>query len=349
MIWWLLERDLIPDPLIRIGIRRLLAQRLKQESADDPAVVEARKRELVEELRRGAVAVHTDDANDQHYEVPTELYEQILGRHLKYSSGYWPDGLDGLENLDESERLMLELSTDRAQLRDGQQILELGCGWGSWTLFMAERFPNSHVTGVSNSAGQRRHILAQAEARGLTNVDILTKDVNELELGSQFDRVVSIEMFEHMRNYERLFEKVASWLKPDGRCFVHVFCHKEVAYPFEVRGAGDWMARYFFTGGMMPSVDLFERFPRHLRVAKTWVESGTHYQKTSEAWLAKMDRNMAAVEPILRRTYGDEHRKFKVFWRVFFMACAELFGYRGGDEWKVAHYLFERAGPDGRA
>ena len=343
MIWWLLERDLIPDFLIRRGIRRLLARRLQEEEAHDSAAVEARKSRLIETLRQGPIAVHTDDANEQHYEVPTELYEQILGRRLKYSSGYWPDGLDGLENLDTSERLMLELSTERADLRDGQRILELGCGWGSWTLFMAERFPQARITGVSNSAGQRRHILAQAEARGLTNVEILTVDMNELEPVGRFDRIVSIEMFEHMRNYERLFERVASWLEPDGRCFVHVFCHKTVAYPFEVRGADDWMARYFFTGGMMPSVDLFGRFPEHLRVVETWVESGTHYQKTSEAWLAKMDSNMAAIEPILRRTYGDEFRKFKVFWRVFFMACAELFGYRGGDEWKVAHYLFKRA------
>ena len=342
MIWTLLEKDLLPDALIRIGIRRLLAQRLKGEGAGNPKVYEARKKDLVASLQEGPIAVHMDDANDQHYEVPTEFYLQVLGEHLKYSSGYWPDGLDGLANLDKSERLMLELSTERAGLADGQEILELGCGWGSWTLYMAQRFPGSKITGVSNSASQRAHILSQAEKRGLNNIEIITTDINVLELNKQYDRIVSIEMFEHMRNYKLLFEKVASWLKDDGRCFVHVFCHKDVAYPFEVRGAGDWMAKYFFTGGMMPSVDLFDHFPEHLKVEQRWVESGTHYQKTSEAWLAKMDENIETLKPILRETYGDQAVRFRVFWRVFFMACAELFGYRGGDEWKVAHYVFSK-------
>lgn len=342
MIWTLLERDLLPDWAIRFGIRRLLASRLAQEQAGNPHLFEQRKEKLVARLKSGPIAVHTDDANEQHYEVPTELYQAILGKHLKYSSGYWPGGLDGAENIDRSEQVMLELSTERAQLQNGQDVLELGCGWGSWTLFMAERFPNSKILGVSNSATQREHILEQARLRELDNVDILTRDINELTLDRQFDRIVSIEMFEHLRNYQLLFEKVASWLKDDGRCFVHVFCHKDVAYPFEVRGAGDWMAKYFFTGGMMPSVDLFDYFPDHLSIEERWVESGTHYEKTSEAWLSNMDRNMDTLRPILQQTYGDQARRFKVFWRVFFMACAELFGYRDGSEWKVAHYRFKK-------
>ncbi len=339
LIWTLLERDLVPDSWIRFGIRRLLANRLKAEHAGDAGKVRQSKDRLVQSLRSGPIAVHTQDANEQHYEVPTSFYQEVLGKHLKYSSGYWPEGV---EQLDDSERVMLELSTERADLQDGQQILELGCGWGSWTLFMAERFRASKIVAISNSAGQRRHIMEQVERRGLKNVEVITADINDLQLDRQFDRVVSIEMFEHMRNYEKLFAKVASWLKDDGFCFVHVFCHKEIAYPFEVRGAGDWMAKYFFTGGMMPSYDLFEFFPEHLTVAQSWLESGTHYQKTSEAWLAKMDRNMATLQPILEQTYGDRAVRFKVFWRVFFMACAELFGYRDGTEWGVAHYRFQK-------
>ncbi len=339
-IWTLLERDMLPDAWIRFGIRRLLAGRLKAEHAGDPQSIQRKKERLVESLKSGPIAVHTQDANDQHYEVPTSFYQLVLGRHLKYSSGYWPEGVT---ELDESEKVMLELSTERADLRDGQQVLELGCGWGSWTLFMAERFPASKIVAVSNSGGQRRHILEQAEQRGLGNIEVITADINVLELDRRFDRIVSIEMFEHMRNYELLFAKVASWLKDDGCCFVHVFCHKEIAYPFEVRGAGDWMAKYFFTGGMMPSYDLFMHFPQHLKVAESWLESGTHYQKTSEAWLAEMDANMPAIKPILEQTYGDQALRFKVFWRVFFMACAELFGYRGGSEWGVAHYRFEKS------
>ena len=245
---------------------------------------------------------------------------------------------------------MLELSSRRARLEDGQDVLELGCGWGSMTLYMAERYPASRILGVSNSASQRRFILERSAARGLTNVEILTCDVNRLELDRRFDRVVSIEMFEHVRNYERLFSRVASWMRPRAELFVHVFCHRHVAYPFEDRGDGDWMARHFFTGGLMPSADLFEHFREAVEIEESWLVPGVHYARTSEAWLANMDHHREDLWPILERTYGtDQVRRFWVYWRVFFMACAELFGFRHGQEWMVAHQRFRRREPATRA
>ncbi|MCG8456751.1 MAG: cyclopropane-fatty-acyl-phospholipid synthase family protein [Holophagales bacterium] len=343
----LLERDLLPDTAIRFGIRRLLAQRLRSERASDPRAVAARKRRLVEQLGASPIAIHTDDANAQHYEVPATFYERVLGRHLKYSSAYWPAGV---ETLDEAERRMLELSARRAHLEDGQDVLELGCGWGSMTLYMAERYPASRILGVSNSASQRSFILERAAVRGLGNVEILTHDVNRLELDRRFDRVVSIEMFEHVRNYQRLFSRVASWMRPEAELFVHVFCHRHLAYPFEDRGDGDWMARHFFTGGLMPSADLFEHFREAVEIEESWLVPGVHYARTSEAWLANMDLHREQLWPILERTYGaHQARRFWVYWRVFFMACAELFAYRHGQEWMVAHQRFRRREPTARA
>jgi cyclopropane-fatty-acyl-phospholipid synthase len=338
-IYPLLDRGLLPDSVIRFGIRRLLAQRLRQEEVDQPAAVARRKRAFVEALEKSPIALHTDAANEQHYEVPTEFYQQVLGKYLKYSSGYWPRGVD---DIDGSERAMLELSAERAGLADGQEILELGCGWGSMTLYMAETYPKARITAISNSATQRRHILGQAAERGLDNLEVITCDMNDFDTEQRFDRIVSIEMFEHMRNYRELFARVARWLKEDGYCFVHVFCHRDAAYPFEDRGGGDWMARYFFTGGQMPSFDLFEHFQEDVEMLESWKVSGEHYSRTSEAWLERMDANADALRPLFVQTYGDQARRFWVYWRVFFMACAELFGWRGGDEWLVGHYLFRR-------
>lgn len=340
----LLERDLLPDAAIRFGIRRLVRRRLEEESRGGPAGgaagVEARKKSLVEELRRSPVALHTDDANEQHYEVPTEFFRHVLGPHMKYSGGYWPDGVDTLAA---SEVAMLALSAERADLRDGQDVLELGCGWGSLTLYMAAAFPASRIVGVSNSRSQREYILGEARRRGLENVEIVTADMNDFDVERRFDRVVSVEMLEHMRNYEELFRRIAGWMKDDARFFVHIFCHREVAYPFEVRDASDWMAQYFFTGGMMPSFDLFRSFDDHLQIEKEWQVPGTHYEKTSNAWLAEMDGHPDELMPILERTYGaGEGTRWWARWRTFFMACAELFGFRGGEEWLVGHYLLRK-------
>ena len=271
--------------------------------------------------------------------MPARFFELCLGKRLKYSSCYYPRGD---ETLDQAEEAMLALYGERAQLADGQRILELGCGWGSLTLWMAERFPAARITGVSNSHGQREHILAQAAARGLRNVEILTRDVNRLQLDARFDRVVSVEMFEHMRNYETLLRHIAGWLEDDGKLFVHIFCHRELMYPFETDGDDNWMGRYFFTGGLMPGFDTLSHFQQHLRLEEQWKVSGIHYQRTANHWLQNQDRHRAEVMRVLRAAYGDEAPRWHQRWRMFWMACAELFGYAGGNEWLVGHYRFSK-------
>jgi cyclopropane-fatty-acyl-phospholipid synthase len=337
----LLERDVLPDWLIRIGIRRICAARLRQQQAGGSSQQAKRREQFIAELKRSPIALHTADANAQHYEVPAQFFQLVLGGRLKYSCGYWPDQTP---TLDESEEAMLELYCKRARLEDGQTVLELGCGWGSLSLYLAERFPSSRVVGVSNSRTQKEFIEARARASGLRNLEIRTADMNRFDAGEQFDRVVSIEMFEHMRNYEKLLSRVASWMKPDGLLFVHIFTHKEFAYPYEVRDASDWMAKYFFTGGMMPGDDLLAEFQNDMKLLEHWRVDGTHYQKTSEAWLRKMDGQREKILTLFAQTYGEEEKlRWLVRWRLFFMACAELFGYKGGSEWMVSHYLFKKA------
>jgi cyclopropane-fatty-acyl-phospholipid synthase len=295
----------------------------------------------VEEMRRSPIALHADSANAQHYEVPAAFFERVLGPRLKYSSAYYPDGC---KSLGEAEDAMLRLTCERAQLAYGQDILELGCGWGSLTLWMAAQFPTSRITGVSNSASQRAFIEGRAAQRALKNVRILTADMNTFAVDAQYDRVVSVEMFEHMRNWEALLARIAGWLTSDGKMFLHIFTHSQFAYPFEVRSPGDWMAQHFFTGGMMPSDDLLTHFDQHMRIADHWRVDGTHYQKTSEAWLANMDREEARLLPLLAETYGrGEAKRWWTRWRIFFIACAELWGYGGGSEWIVSHYLLNRS------
>ncbi len=337
----LCERGYVPDFLTRIGIRRLCAERLRDERAGDLEGSYARFRACLADLRRSPLAIHTDAANAQHYEVPPAFFQLCLGKRLKYSCAYYPTGT---ETLDQAEEAMLTLYNQRAELADGMDILELGCGWGSFTLWMAEHFPKARITGVSNSRSQREYIEAQCRARGLDNVKILTEDVNKLALDGRYDRVVSIEMFEHMRNYDTLLARIASWLQPGGKLFVHIFCHRELMYPFEVNGEHDWMSKYFFTGGLMPAADTLLYFQRDLTLEEQWRINGTHYQRTSNHWLANQDRNAEPVLRVLREAYGDSDAKlWHQRWRMFWMACAELFGYAGGNEWLVAHYRFVRS------
>ncbi len=334
-----LERDLLPDRLIRLGIRRFLAARLRKESEGGPEAQAERLMRLISQLHRSPIAIRPDAANAQHYEVPAEFYRLVLGPHMKYSSALWSDSA---ATLAEAEAAMLELTCRRARLEDGQDVLELGCGWGSLSLYMADRYPGSRILAVSNSRSQKQFIDAEASRRGLPNLEVVTADMNEFATAHRFDRVVSVEMFEHMRNYGELLRRVASWSRPGALLFVHVFAHSRFAYPFEVSDASDWMAEHFFTGGLMPSDDLLLHFQDHFRIRERWRSSGVHYQRTSEAWLAKLDQHREDVLALFGEVYGKADAiRWLVRWRVFFMACAELFGYAHGQEWMVSHYLFE--------
>jgi cyclopropane-fatty-acyl-phospholipid synthase len=336
----LCERGLVPDAVTRAGMRRLMAQRLASESAGDPEAVFARFRARLRELAESPVAIETDKANEQHYELPAPFFRQVLGPHLKYSCCHYGPGATDLAS---AEAAMLALTCERAALADGQRVLELGCGWGSLTLWMAERYPGSQVTAVSNSNSQREYITAQARERGLANVRVITADVNQFSIAERFDRVVSVEMFEHVRNYATLLERIAGWLDEDGQLFVHIFCHRSLMYPFTVEDETDWMSRWFFTGGLMPAESTLLYFQQHLRLEDQWRVCGTHYERTSNDWLANMDARREQIMPVLTAAYGaDGALLWFNRWRMFFMAVAELFGYAGGSEWFVAHYRFRR-------
>jgi cyclopropane-fatty-acyl-phospholipid synthase len=336
----LAEKGLLPDAFIRLGISRLCGQRLVEAKAAGAKAMEEKHQEWINLLKESPVALVPEKANEQHYEVPPRLFELVLGSNLKYSSGYWPQGTS---SLDQSEDKMLKLTSERAYLSDGQQILELGCGWGSLTFYMAQNFPNSKITAVSNSNDQRKFIEKKCEKLQLKNIEVITADMNDFTIDKEFDRVVSIEMFEHMRNYDELLRRVSGWLKKDGKLFVHIFSHEKIAYPFEDEGQGDWMAREFFSGGQMPSHKLLTCFSSRMKIEKDWRVDGTHYEKTSLAWLNKMDQNKAEVLDLFEKTYGkNEASIWLQRWRIFFMSCEVLFGFNNGSEWGVSHYLFEK-------
>jgi len=333
----LAERRLVPEPLIRAAIRLLLRDRLSQE-ARRFADREAELRRFVDRMAGEDLAPSAEVANRQHYEVPTEFFQLVLGKHLKYSAGLWQPGT---ATLDEAEAAMLELTCARADLRDGQAVLELGCGWGSLSLWMAARFPRSRIVAVSNSRTQGAYIRARAAERGLANLEVRTADMNGFapREGERFDRIVSVEMFEHMRNWPELFHRVAGWLAPGGRAFVHVFAHRRFAYPFEVDGDRDWMARHFFTGGIMPAHDLPRLIPGPLEVEESWLVQGTHYARTAEAWLERLTSNRSAALQVFCRDLPEGQARLQLErWRLFFLACAELFGFAGGTEWVVSHH-----------
>ncbi|MEE4360403.1 MAG: cyclopropane-fatty-acyl-phospholipid synthase family protein [Pseudomonadales bacterium] len=336
----LCERGWIPDGLARAGMRRLIRARLRQVSRGDAA---ARQAAFFASLRRGPIAFATDRANAQHYEVPADFFETVLGPRLKYSCAWYEQPAVDLAT---AEADMLALTCRRAGVVDGMDLLDLGCGWGSLSLWLAEQYPDSRITAVSNSAGQRQHIEARAAAAGLGNLQVVTADVAEWDTPARFDRVLSVEMFEHMSNYSALLGKVCGWLKPDGRLFTHVFCHRRFGYRYE---AGDgWMERYFFTGGIMPREDQFEQFPEEVRVLERWWVNGTHYERTCNDWLQRLDTHRDQVGQVCLETYGAEAATLWLQrWRMFFMACAELFGLDGGSAYGVVHTLMAPA--DARA
>ncbi|TAG32353.1 MAG: class I SAM-dependent methyltransferase [Verrucomicrobia bacterium] len=331
----LLEKNLLPDSLLRFGIRRLLARRIKDETAH------YNRASYVADLRTRALAEQTAAANTQHYEVPTAFYQYCLGKRLKYSGCFYPIGD---ETLDTAEEHMLALYAERGQLADGQNILELGCGWGSLCLYNAQRFPSARITAISNSRTQKDYIDTEARKRGLTNLRIITCDINVFDIEpAQFDRVVSVEMFEHLKNYATLFKDIARWLKPGGLLFTHIFTHHSLSYHFVARDETDWMSRYFFTGGQMPAHDLLMQFQDDLKLVQDWKVNGRHYQQTAEHWLKNMDAHREDIIPLFRDTYGaDQAEKWWAYWRVFYLSCAELWGYRRGEEWLVSHYVFRK-------
>ena len=329
------EATPLPDPLTRAGIEFLVGTR-RRSLASAPDTDAAFARAMTEH----PIAEHTDAANEQHYELPPRFFELTLGPRRKYSSCLYPRGR---ETLAEAELCALQATVAHAELVDGQTILELGCGWGSLTLFMAERFPAARIVAVSNSAPQRRHIEALAAAAGLTNIVIVTADMNDFAPTQSFDRIVSVEMFEHMSNWKTLLGRVRTWLAPDGRLFLHVFSHRNQPYRFDTSDQTDWIAQHFFTGGIMPSHGLIGHFPECFEIEEQWRWNGRHYQRTAEQWLARFDANRVEIDALLREVYGDRARLWRRRWRLFYIATAGLFGHAGGEEWGVSHYRLRPA------
>jgi len=335
------EQGLLPDRVIRLGIRRLLDQRLTEIQHHDCEAMSDAQYSFIRNMKDAPIALVPDIANEQHYEVPAEFFDLVLGNHKKYSCCYWPANC---KSLDDAEKNALLETCEHAKLENGQDILELGCGWGSLSLWMAESYPDSQITAVSNSNSQREHIELTAAVRGLSNLKVITCDMNDFDAESQYDRIVSVEMFEHMRNWQTIYENINRWLKADGLFFKHIFVNRGVPYLFLDMDESDWMSRHFFSGGMMPSDDLPLCFQQHLNLERQWRWNGTHYEKTSNAWLENMDSKKDVIWPILESTYGiDQVQKWWMRWRMFFMACAELFAYDNGQEWYVSHYLFSKS------
>lgn len=331
-----IERGEVSDRAIRNIIRYGLAKILAEKDKDDVSTQCKKLLEFVSELKENPITVNTADVNQQHYEVPAEFFQLVLGKRLKYSSCYWPESVS---SLDEAEESMLQLICDRAQIADGQEILDLGCGWGSLSLYLAEKYPNSKITALSNFNTQKEFIDSRKQLQNLGNIDIITGDISDFDTADTFDRIFSIEMFEHIRNYEKLLAKISACMKPEGLLFVHIFTHLKYAYYFE----NNWTADYFFTGGIMPSDNLLLYFPNHVCIKNHWRVSGEHYQKTSEAWLENQDRNKEKAIEIFRKIYSPEKAtKYFIMWRLFFLTVAESFGYKYGQEWIISHYLFSK-------
>jgi cyclopropane-fatty-acyl-phospholipid synthase len=339
-IMQLAELGKMPDALVRAGIRKQLKERLEQESSGSGEEQLEKRYQFIERIREQPIAMATQTANEQHYELPQPFFATFMGAHMKYSAGLW--GTTGT-SLDQSEADMLELTCQRAQLADGISILELGCGWGSLTLWMARTYRQASITAVSNSHSQREYIEAIAQKEGLTNLRVITADMNHFNTDDLFDRVVSVEMFEHMRNWPKLLQRISRWMKPEAKLFIHIFVHRELAYLFRNEGDESWMTKYFFQEGMMPAEQLLHMINQDLRVEHHWRVNGKHYAATQRAWLDKLDQNRDAALAILSDFYPPQEALIRLGrWRIFFMACEELFNWKEGEEWYVTHYLLQK-------
>lgn len=330
-----LQDQPMPDFVTRPAICMLVSNARKRLNASS-----ASEADFARAMSERPVAERADAANAQHYELPPEFFRLILGPRLKYSSCLYRTGF---ESLGEAEEIALGETCVHADVRDGQAILELGCGWGSLSLWMAERMPNARIVAVSNSASQRSHIEAQAARRRLTNLTVITADMNDFAIDDRFDRIVSVEMFEHMANWRALLTRAKAWLKPDGRMFLHVFTHRSTPYRFDAGDRSDFIAQHFFTGGIMPSHGLIRCFPDLFEVEHEWRWSGDNYRRTAEQWLANFDAADPAIDAILREVYGRDAGRWRHRWRLFFLATAGLFGDSGGEEWAVSHYRLSPA------
>ena len=327
----LAESGFIPDALIKIAARYISNRRLIEQSDDE------NKDKIISVLSRGVVAEKTHNANEQHYEVPPEFFSYVLGTNLKYSCSLFDD----TDSLDDAEESMLKLYIDRADIKDGHEVLDLGCGWGSFSLYVAERYPDINITPVSNSSDQIAYIKNEAHKKGLSNIKAFRMDVNNLELNKKFDRIVSIEMFEHLRNYKLILNYLNHALKPDGKLFIHIFCHKKLTYLYEMKNNFDWMTKYFFQGGIMPSKDIFQYFEDELEIINQWDINGNHYSKTCKAWLNNHYKNKKKILDIFEKHY-DEPKIWFNRWRIFFLSCEAFFALNNGREYFVAHYLFKK-------
>ncbi|KAL3838623.1 hypothetical protein ACJIZ3_023214 [Penstemon smallii] len=335
-----LERNLLPDVVVRRLTRLLLASRLRSGYRSSTDIQLSDLLQFVHSLREMPIAIKTEDPKVQHYEVPTSFFKIVLGKHLKYSCCLFPDKSSTLED---AEKAMLELYCERSQIKDGHSVLDVGCGWGSLSIYIAQKYPNSQITGICNSVTQKGYIEEQCRDLQLNNVKVIVADISTFDMEASYDRIFSIEMFEHMKNYQDLLRKISKWMKTDGLLFVHHFCHKSFAYHFEDVNEDDWITRYFFTGGTMPSANLLLYFQDDVSIVNHWLVNGKHYAQTSEEWLKNMDQNLGSIKPIMESTYGkDSAVKWTVYWRTFFIAVAELFGYNNGEEWMVAHFLFKK-------
>lgn len=337
------EQRYIPDRLIRFGIRNLCKDRLHSLNRNNPELCLENTRHFIQQCNElPHLAEKTDEANEQHYELPTQFFKLVLGKYLKYSCCLYPDNTT---TLSEAELLTLRLYEERADIHDGQSILDLGCGWGSLSLYLAKKYPKAAITAVSNSVTQREFITKQINTLQLNNLDVITCDVNHFSTDTQFDRIISVEMMEHVKNHHALFNKISSWLKPDGKLFVHIFCHLLASYPFIAVDDSDWMAKYFFTGGIMPADNQFLYCQDHLKLIDHWHLNGQNYERTANAWLNNLDKHRHEIVKLFTQTYGLDAKIWLQRWRIFFMSCAELFGYANGSEWLVSHYLFRNCSP----